>query len=53
MGVAERGAEAVISSSRSGSQAIPYDKHTYGERNRVERFINKIKHFRRIAAEVA
>jgi transposase len=47
--IAERGAEAVIPSSRSRSQAIPYDKHTYGERNLVERLINKIKHFRRIA----
>jgi len=47
--IAERGAEAVIPSSRSRSQAIPYDKHTYRERNLVERFINKIKHFRRIA----
>jgi transposase len=47
--VAERGAEAVIPSSRSRSQAIPYDKHLYKERNLVERFINKIKHYRRIA----
>ena len=47
--IAERGAEAVIPSSRSRSQPIPYDKHIYGERNLVERFINKIKHFRRIA----
>jgi transposase len=47
--VAERGAEAVIPSSRSRSQAIPYDKDLYKERNLVERFINKIKHYRRIA----
>ena len=47
--VAERGAEAVIPSSRSRSQAIPYDKHLYKERNLVERFINKIKQYRRIA----
>ena len=47
--IAEGGAEAVIPSSRSRSQAIPYDKHIYQERNLVERFINKIKHFRRIA----
>jgi transposase len=40
--IAERGAEAVIPSSRSRSQAIPYDKHTYRQRNLVERFINKI-----------
>lgn len=47
--IAEAGAEAVIPSTRSRSQAIPYDKHIYGERNLVERFFNKIKHYRRIA----
>jgi transposase len=47
--IAERGAQAVIPSTRSRSQAIPYDKHIYQDRNLVERFINKIKHFRRIA----
>ncbi len=47
--IAEAGAQAVIPSSRSRSQPVPYDKHLYGERNLVERFINKIKHFRRIA----
>jgi transposase len=47
--IAERGGQAVIPSTRSRSQAIPYDKHIYKDRNLVERFINKIKHFRRIA----
>ena len=47
--IAEVDAQAVIPSTRSRSKAIPYDKHLYGERNLVERFINKIKHFRRIA----
>lgn len=47
--IAKHGAEAVIPSIRARSQAIPYDKHLYGERNLVERFINKIKHYRRIA----
>ena len=47
--IAATGAEAVIPSTRSRSQAIPYDKHIYKERNLVERFFNKIKHFRRIA----
>jgi transposase len=47
--VAEHGAEAVIPSSRSRSEIIPYDKHLYKERNLVERFINRIKHYRRIA----
>jgi transposase len=47
--IADAGAEAVIPPSRSRSLAIPYDTHIYGDRNLVERFINKIKHFRRIA----
>ena len=47
--IAEAGAQAVIPSSRSRWQSIPYDKHIYQDRNLVERFINKIKHFRRIA----
>jgi len=47
--VAEVGAEVVIPSTRSRSQAIPYDKQIYQERNLVERFFNRIKHFRRIA----
>ena len=44
--IATAGAEAVIPSTRSRSQAIPYDKHVYQERNLVERFFNN---FRRIA----
>jgi transposase len=47
--IAETGATAVIPSISARSRAIPYDKHIYRERNLVERFINKIKHFRRIA----
>jgi transposase len=47
--IAKADAEAVIRSTRSRSQAIPYDKHVYQERNLVERSFNKIKHFRRIA----
>jgi transposase len=47
--IANAGAEAVIPSTRSRSQAIPCDRHLYEERNLVERFFNKIKHFRRIA----
>ena len=47
--IAEVGGEAVIPSTRSRSQVIPYDKHVYEDRNLVERFFNKIKHFRRIA----
>jgi transposase len=47
--IAAAGAEAVMPSTRARSQAIPYDKEVYRERNLVERFFNKIKHFRRIA----
>lgn len=47
--IAEVGAQAVIPSSHSRSQVIPHDEHLYAERNLVERFINKIKHYRRIA----
>jgi transposase len=47
--IAEAGAEAVIPSIAARSRALPYDKHIYKERNLIERFFNKIKHFRRIA----
>jgi transposase len=47
--IAAKGAEAVVPSKRSRSEPIPYDKDAYKERNLVERFFNKIKHFRRIA----
>ena len=47
--LAQAGAEAVIPSISARSRAIPYDKWVYRERNVVERFFNKIKHFRRIA----
>ncbi len=43
------GAEAVVPTLGSRKAAIPYDKRLYKERNLVERFFNKIKHFRRIA----
>jgi len=39
----------VIPSNASRARAIPYDAHLYKERHLVECFINKIKHFRRIA----
>ena len=40
---------AVIPSNRSRAQAIAHDPELYKERHLVECFINKIKHFRRIA----
>lgn len=43
------GAEAVIPprTNRKGPRA--YDEHVYKERNKVERFINLIKQYRRVA----
>ena len=42
-------ANAVIPTLGSRTEPIPYDKHRYKERHLVECFINKIKHFRRVA----
>ena len=47
--LAQRNITAVIPSNASRARAIPYDAHLYKERHLVECFINKIKHFRRIA----
>jgi len=43
------GAEAVIPSNRTRKILIPHDAIAYKLRNRIERFFNKLKHFRRIA----
>jgi hypothetical protein len=47
--LADRNTTAVIPFNASRARAIPYDQHVYKERHLVELFINKIKHFRRIA----
>jgi transposase len=47
--VAHRNMTAVIPSNASRSRAIPHDPDLYKERHLVECFINKIKHFRRVA----
>lgn len=47
--IADAGAEAVIPSNRSRKIIIPHDAEAYRLRNRIERFFNKLKHFRRIA----
>jgi putative transposase len=39
----------VIPPISTRSKKLPYDKERYRERNRVERFFNKLKQFRRIA----
>lgn len=43
------GLEAIIPPINTRSKKLFYDPVLYKERNRVERFFNKIKHFRRIA----
>jgi transposase len=42
-------AEAVIPSKRNRKVLIPHAANAYRLRNRIERFFNKLKHFRRIA----
>ena len=45
----ERGIEAVIPARSNRLVQREYDKHLYKDRNLIERFFNKIKHYRRIA----
>jgi transposase len=45
----EQGVEAVIPSKTNRIAEIPYDRAQYKARQKVERFFNKLKHFRRIA----
>ena len=47
--IAEAGAQAVIPSNRTRKVLIPHDCVAYKLRNRIERFFNKLKHFRHIA----
>jgi putative transposase len=44
-----QGAVVVIPPRRNRKIQIDYDKTLYKERNAVERFFNKLKHFRRVA----
>ena len=44
-----RGMESVIPPRSNRKVLREYDKHLYKDRNLIERFFNKIKHFRRIA----
>ena len=41
--------EAVIPPKQNRTEAISYDEALYKQRNKVERFINRLKQFRRIA----
>jgi transposase len=45
----ERGMEPVIPPRRNRLEQREYDRHVYKDRNLVERFFCRIKHFRRIA----
>ena len=44
----KKGIEVVIPPHPSAKEKREYDRQWYRERNLVERFINKIKHFRRV-----
>jgi transposase len=43
------GIEPVVPPKKNRREKPPYDKELYKQRNQIERFFNKIKHFRRIA----
>lgn len=43
------GAKAVIPPRSNRKEPRVYDEHLYKERNLVERFLNKVKHCRRVA----
>jgi putative transposase len=47
--ITETGADAVIPPKRNRKVPRPYDTELYKERNVIERFFNKLKHFRRVA----
>jgi putative transposase len=47
--IAQTGAEVVIPPKRDRKLQRPYDFELYKERNRIERFFNKLKQFRRVA----
>ncbi len=47
--IEESGAEAVIPSRRNRKEKREIDKNLYKDRNKIERFFNRIKHYRRVA----
>ena len=47
--VEAREAEAVIPSRRNRKEQREIDRNLYADRNKVERFFNRLKHYRRIA----
>jgi putative transposase len=48
--IAESGGQPVIPPKRNRTFKRPYDAELYKERNIIERFFNKLKQFRRLAA---
>lgn len=48
-GIAEAGIDVVIPPKRNRKVLRPYDADLYKERNKIERFFNKLKQFRRVA----
>lgn len=47
--VEAREAEAVIPSRRNRKEQREIDRNLYADRNKIERFFNRLKHYRRIA----
>ena len=47
--ITQSGAEVVIPPKRNRKVQRAYDAFLYKERNRIERFFNKLKQFRRVA----
>jgi transposase len=47
--IAQMGAVAVIPPKSNRVEQREYDKNLYADRNKVERFYNKAKHYRRLA----
>jgi putative transposase len=47
--IAEGGGHPAIPPDRNRTFKRPYDAELYKERNIIERFFNKLKHFRRVA----
>ena len=47
--IIDQGGDLVVPPRRHRKRQHAYDKALYKERNRVERFFSRIKHFRRIA----
>ncbi len=47
--IAQMGAEAVIPPKANRIEQREYDKNLYADRNKIERFYNKAKQYRRLA----